>query len=93
MINSVRCAELGEACLARKKHIITCSGAPWHAVLNPAEWWRWVALAQCKTLGEKQSKNGHNPKVIPVVIDYQCFHFGRGTPRPYEMVFNILCVL
>ena len=35
MINSVRYAELGEACLARKKHIITCSGAPWHAVIKP----------------------------------------------------------
>ena len=35
MINSVRYAELGEARLARKKHIITCSGAPWHAVIEP----------------------------------------------------------
>ena len=35
MINSVRCAELGEACLARKKHIITYSGAPRHAVIKP----------------------------------------------------------
>ena len=35
MINSVRYAELGEACLARKKHIITCSGAPRHAVIKP----------------------------------------------------------
>ena len=35
MINSVRYAELGEACLARKKHIITCSGAPRHAVIEP----------------------------------------------------------
>ena len=35
MINSVRYAELGEACLAPKKNIITCSGAPWHAVIEP----------------------------------------------------------
>ena len=35
MINSVRCAELGEARLARKKHIITCSGVPWRAVIEP----------------------------------------------------------
>ena len=35
MINSVRNVDLGEACLARKKHIITCSGAPWHAVIEP----------------------------------------------------------
>ena len=35
MINSVRYVDLGEACLARKKHIITCSGAPWHAVIKP----------------------------------------------------------
>ena len=25
----------GEACLARKKHIITCSGVPWRAVIEP----------------------------------------------------------
>ena len=28
----------------------------------------WVLLAHCKTLGETQSKNGHNPKVMPVVF-------------------------
>ena len=25
----------GEACLAPTKHINTCSGAPWHAVIEP----------------------------------------------------------
>ena len=34
MINSVHYIDLGEACLAPKKHIITCSGAPWHAVID-----------------------------------------------------------
>ena len=72
MINSVRCAELGEACLARKKHIITCSGAPWHAVLNPAEWWRWVALAQCEMLGETQSKTGTTRKSCPLYLLAAC---------------------
>ena len=52
MINSVRYAELGEVCLARKKHIITCSGAPWHAVIEPRRRRWWVSLAQCKTLGD-----------------------------------------
>ena len=37
MINSVRYVDLGEACLARKKHIITCSGAPRHAVIEPRQ--------------------------------------------------------
>ena len=31
-------------------HVNTCSGAPWHAVLEPAPWRRWV-LGQCETLG------------------------------------------
>ncbi len=35
MINSVRNVDLGDACLVRKKHIITCSGAPRHAVIEP----------------------------------------------------------
>ena len=55
MINSVRYAELGDACLARKKHIITCSGAPWHAVIKPRQRRWWVLLAQCETLGEYMS--------------------------------------
>ena len=32
----------------------------------------------------KPIKNGHDPKVMPVIIDYQCFLFGRGMPRPYS---------
>ena len=57
MINSVRYAELGEARLARKKHINTCSGAPWHAVIEPrrmaavsivSPMKRWAT--SCKTL-------------------------------------------
>ena len=35
MINSVRNVDLGEARLARKRDIITCSGAPWYAVIEP----------------------------------------------------------
>ena len=42
--------------IAHTKHISTCSGAPWHAVLNPAEWWRWVSLVQCETLDETYQK-------------------------------------
>ena len=68
MINLVRYVDLGEARLARKKHIITCSGAPRHAVIEPCRMAVVVALAQCETLGEKQSKNGHDPKVMPVVF-------------------------
>ena len=102
MINSVRYVDLGEACLARKKHIITYSGAPWNAVLNPAEWWRWVALAQCEMLGETQSKNGHDPKVMPVVfiggvLQSLCYlkmrnaHFtGESGFAPTELVSNNL---
>ena len=55
MINSVRYAELGDACLARKKHIITCSGASRHAVIEPCRMAVVVALAQCETLGEYMS--------------------------------------
>ena len=33
--NYTRHNRAGEACLAPKKHIITCSGAPWHAVIEP----------------------------------------------------------
>ena len=58
-----------------------------------------VALAQCETLGETQSKNGHNPKVMPVVFiggvpwraatiamlseNAQCAFYGRIRFRPY----------
>ncbi len=65
---------------------------------NPAEGRCWVLLAQCETLGETQSKNGHNPKVIPVVFisvvawrdatiailseNARCAFYGRGVPRP-----------
>ena len=40
--------------IAHTKHISTCSGAPWHAVLEPAPWRRWV-LGQCETLDEYMS--------------------------------------
>ena len=47
MINSVHYVDLGEACLAPKKHIITCSGAPWHAVIEPR---RRAAVGYCSPI-------------------------------------------
>ena len=90
MINSVRYAELGEACLARKKHIITCSGAPRHAVIEPRRMAVVVALAQCEMLDEKQSKNGHDPKAVPVV-----FIGGvpwRAATRDILLFYNTICL-
>ena len=72
MINSVRYVDLGEACLARKKHIITCSGASRHAVIEPCRMAVVVALAQCETLGETQSKTGITRKSCPLYLLAAC---------------------
>jgi len=54
--------------IARKKHIITCSGASRHAVIEPCRMAVVVALAQCETLGETQSKTGITRKSCPLYL-------------------------
>ena len=56
-------------CLASTKHINSCSGEPLPAVIEPRQRRRCVAFAQRFTLGENLSKNGHNPKVMPVTLN------------------------
>ena len=40
-------------------------------------WADFVAIIANQTI-----KNGHNPKEVPVVIDYQCFHSGETRLAP-----------
>ena len=40
--------------------------------LNPAEWRWWVLLAQCKTLGETQSKTGTTRRLCPLYLLAAC---------------------
>ena len=67
MINSVRCAELGEACLAPTR-------------------------CQYVVIQKKQALQATRPKTYNQK-NAQCAFCGRIRFRPYEMVFNILCVL
>ena len=77
--------------------------------LNPAVWRWWVLLAQCKTLGETQSKTGTTRRSCPLYLlaachgaplQSQCYlkmrnaHFtGESGFAPTELVSNNLYTL
>ena len=79
--------------IAHTKHISTCSGAPWHAVIEPHRTARVSSVRSIETLDETTIKNGHRPKAIPVIIDYQCVHLGETHLTPINLIITLLRLL
>ena len=64
--------------IAHTKHISTCSGAPWHAVIKPLRTAAVVALAQCETLGETNQKRARPESHT------RCIYWRRAMARRYN---------
>ena len=65
--------------IAHTKHISTCSGAPWHAVIEPRRMARVSSVRSIETLGEKTNEKRAQPE-----SHARCIYWRRAMARRYN---------